>query len=894
MSGQKSEQNSYPSLNTATTTTASLNTTHTRQRILDNIVLIWLDANIDPLNEECQNTLSQLRNVVDNVNIFTDRNECVDLLTEIEDRKAFLVVSGTLSRQIIPLIHDIPQLHTIYIFGHNKSQHQQWSQEWIKIKGVHTDVEAICESLQHAKKQSNQNSMTVSFVAMDEDVSSPNLNQLEPSFMYTQIFKEILLEMKYNQQSIQDFTTYCRNSDYGSLTNITRFEKEYNAQLAIWWYTYPSFIFRLLNSALRLLEANTIINMGFFIHDLHHQIEELYKKQINSYHGKPFIVYRGQGLSSTDFEKLQTTKGGLMSFNNFLSTSKKREVPHGFAVGGLGETDMVGILFEMNIDPLVSSTPFAAIDEVSYYKTEEEILFSMHTVFRIGEVTKMDNDNPLYRVELKLTTDDDEQLRTLTERIRVETPGETEWERLGQLLLKLNQCDKAEELYKALLEQVSGDGKKALYYNCLGRVKNSQGDYEKAIGYFEQMLSICQKDLPPNHASLASLYNNIGAVYKNMGENSKAFSFYQKALEIQQKTLPPNHLDLATSYGNIALVYRNMGEYSKALSFYQKALEIRQKTLPSNHPDLATSYNNIGAVYYNTGEYSKALSFYQKAAEIEQKTLPPNHPDLATSYNNIGLVYLSMGEHSKALSFYQKAVEIRQKTLPPNHPYLATSYNNIGAVYYNTGEYSKALSFYRKALEIQQKTFPPNHPDLATSYNNIGLVYYNTGEYSKALSFYQKAFEIEQKNIPPNHPALAISYNNIGLVYCNMGEYSKALSFYQKALENRQKTLPLNHPSLATSYNNIGVVYYHMGQYSKALSFYEKSLEIQQKTFPPNHPDLATSYNNIAEVYKNMGEYSKALSYLERALNIFKNSLPENHPNIKIVQENIELLKQNL
>ena len=31
-------------------------------------------------------------------------------------------------------------------------------------------------------------------------------------------------------------------------------------------------------------------------------------------------------------------------------------------------------------------TSFAGIREVSYYQTEEEILFSMHTVFRIGEI----------------------------------------------------------------------------------------------------------------------------------------------------------------------------------------------------------------------------------------------------------------------------------------------------------------------------------------------------------------------------------------------------------------------------------------------------------------------------------------------------------------------------
>jgi hypothetical protein len=199
MSGQKSEHNSFPSQNTAATaTTASSNTSHTRQRILKNFVLIWLDVNVDPSYEECQNTLTQLQHVVNNVNIFTEPNKCADFITELEGVKAFLIMSGTLGQQIISLIHDIPQLHTIYIFGRNTLQHQQWSKAWIKIKRVCTEIASICESLQHAMRQSKQDYIPVSFAAIDKDAANQILNQLEPSFMYTQIFKEILVGMKHN------------------------------------------------------------------------------------------------------------------------------------------------------------------------------------------------------------------------------------------------------------------------------------------------------------------------------------------------------------------------------------------------------------------------------------------------------------------------------------------------------------------------------------------------------------------------------------------------------------------------------------------------------------------------------------------------------------------------
>jgi tetratricopeptide (TPR) repeat protein len=757
MGAHKSKQNSFPSSNTAAATTASSTTTHNHHRIVQNFLLIWVDANIDQSKKDCQNTLAHLGSIVNHVNVCTESEQCIQFLQSIGNEKAFVITSGSLGQHLVPNIHAMPQVDAIYIFCGNKSLQEEWAKKWDKVKGVHTDIKSICEGLQLAAKQCNEDSIAVSFMALGEGVSGQNLNQLEASFMYTQIFKEILFEMKHDRQAIKDLVTYCRklcDDNVGQLTIIEEFERDYRPKSSIWWYTRECFTYQMLNRALRNLEGDTIINMGFFIHDLHRQIEGLHKKQVSSYHGKPFIVYRGQGLLTTDFDKLQKSKGGLMSFNNFLSTSTVRKVSLGFAEGALGKTDTFGILFTMIIDPSVSSAPFAAIRDVSYIKNEEEILFSMHTVFRIGEITRMDKNNPLYQVELKVTADDDEQLRTLTERMRKETQGATGWQRLGQLLIKLSQFNKAEELYKVLLDQTSDEGEKAVYYNNLGLVKDNQGDYEKAIEYYEQ------------------------------------------GLEIWQKTLRPNHPEMGTSYNNIAVVYHYMGEYSKALSFYEKTKEIFEKTLPPNHPSLAISCNNIGGVYKNMGEYSKALSFNEKALEIHKKTLPPNHPLLAISYNNIGLVYDKMGEYSKALSFQEKSLEIRQKTLPPNHPDLATSYNGIAGMYQKKGDYSKALSFYEKLLEIRQKTLPLNHPDLAISYNNIGEVYRKMGEYSKALSFYEKSLKIKQKTIPPIHSSLATSYNNIGMVYTHMREYSKALSYFERALDIWQPSLPLNHPKL--------------------------------------------------------------------------------------------------
>ncbi|CAF5041876.1 unnamed protein product, partial [Rotaria sp. Silwood1] len=397
----------------------------------------------------------------------------------------------------------------------------------------------------------------------------------------------------------------------------------------------------MLNRGLRQMDVDIILKMGFFIRHLHQHIKELHSEQ----HGNMptiFQVFRGQGLSMEDFEKMKKTKGGLMSFNNFLSTSRNRKISlENFARPATNNPNSVGILFIMNIDTAIctkSSTSFAEVSKVGYYKDkEEEILFSTHAIFRIDRIERIPDNycDRLYEVNLTIVGNDNHELNTLTAHIRKDLGGRTGLSRLGFILIKVGEPAKAEQLYQILLAKASSDQDRAEYNYQLGWVYNNMGEYSKALLYYQKALNINEKILPPNHPDLASSYNNIGSVYYSMGEYSKALSSYERSLEIQKIALPSNHPDLAASYNNIGSVYDEMGEYSKALSSYERSLEIRKIALPPNHPDLAASYNNIGLVYYNMGEYSKALSSYERSLEIKKIALPPNHPSLANAYNNI-------------------------------------------------------------------------------------------------------------------------------------------------------------------------------------------------------------------------------------------------------------------
>ena len=862
------------------------------RRFFQDFYVVWLDEN----HENYRKSIIELKQLINNVDIFVDIDECIDFITDRPNKTAFMITSNKYIQQLLPVAKDISQLKSIYIFCQGNKTQANWSTECSKIFTGFTDIVSISEAIKQTLKDDEHNEVSISVSKSEDETSDTNKNVLDCTFMYTQILKEILLTIDFNQKYFEEFLKFCRDelaNDNKELRNVDKIQNEYYQHKPIWWYTRQSFLYSMVNKALRLMDIDNILKMGFFICDLHKNIADLHAEQFEQDTSSGlFTVYRGQGLSQVDFDQIRKSRDRLLAFNNFLSTSKNRQVSLNFINRTVIKTSPVPILFVMHIDSSIRRTPFANVVDVSAIKREEEVLFSMHSVFRIGATKKLHSDNRIWEVELVFTGENDPDLHVLTDNVRKQTAGLPGLYRLAQLMITIGRFDKAEEFYQSLLTQTKTPNERAVIFHQFGLIRALHGKYDEALEYSRKSLEIMKQSLPADHPTLATSYNNIGMAYEKMGEYSQALQYLQKSLEIMKKSLSADHPDLAASYNNIGLIYDSMNDYSQALQYHQKSLEIMKKSLPADHPTLATCYNNIGVIYEKMGEYSQALQYSRKSLEIRKQSLPADHPTLATSYNNIGMAYEKMGEYSQALEYHQKSVEIMKQSLPVDHPDLATCYNNIGVIYEKMGEYSQALQYSRKSLEIRKQSLPADHPTLATSYNNIGMVYEKMGEYSQALQYLQKSLEIMKKSLSADHPDLAASYNNIGLIYDSMNDYSQALQYHQKSLEIMKKSLPADHPDLATSYNNIGMVYEKMGEYSQALQYHQKSLEIMKKSLPADHPDLATSYNNIGLIYYYKKDYKRALEYLELALAIMEKSLVSNHSNIKTIKKSIEIVRK--
>jgi hypothetical protein len=100
---------------------------------LESFALLWLDAQVD-INEENRKAQKQLRNIINYLKTFDDENDCQQYILSVspQDRVVF-IVSGRLGQIIVPQVHHLRQIISIYVYCRNKQANELWSKNFTKV-----------------------------------------------------------------------------------------------------------------------------------------------------------------------------------------------------------------------------------------------------------------------------------------------------------------------------------------------------------------------------------------------------------------------------------------------------------------------------------------------------------------------------------------------------------------------------------------------------------------------------------------------------------------------------------------------------------------------------------------------------------------------------------------
>lgn len=484
------------------------------------------------------------------------------------------------------------------------------------------------------------------------DRSSISLNG---RYVYCQLLLDGLIKMEPKPEEKEKLIAICQRQYKGNkieLECLERFKTEYKAEDAISWYTKESFVYRMLNKALRVQNIELLTLFKFFIRDLYSEIEKRRCKE-------PARLYRVQSMSNEELQGLTHANGKLVSMNSFVSTSMDLNKALKFRQSG---SNLPQVMFQIDANPKIEGIkPFANVSSVSEFAKEREVLIMLGSVFRVMEVREDKNKTrgPMWIVRMTLCSDNEHDCKVIFEVMRNDIFGNGKEHTkvgFGQLLCKMGKHDEADQYFKKLLDEI--DHNHLDYAECyfyLGNLASERGHTNSSLEMHEQALKQKRRLLPANHPNIALSYNSIGNVHDKSGNHQKALQSYSEALTIYKKAYGEQHPDVAMCLNNIGISLQKSGKNSEALKYLLDALKMRQRCLVPEHLDVATSYNNLGIVYREIGMFDESLENFQLSLDIKTKSLPENHPSITASYENIAATYKKKGKNSQALNYYEKA-----------------------------------------------------------------------------------------------------------------------------------------------------------------------------------------------------------------------------------------------
>lgn len=228
---------------------------------------------------------STLEHIFCEVHVFRDREQIIDFIQQIETEQIFVIFSGDIDEDLVKIVHNFEQTIAIYILDKTKSLDEE-----IQLKKVQrncTSIDQLCQSIRQMKRETENNKTKVT-------ISTLNFDKIDPSFIYSQLLKDIFLKLQYIDEDRNIFAAFAK-SQYPTNSSVHKDIDEFqhnNTHSPIWWYTCESIFYSMVNGALRNQDIDILHKLGFFIRDLHEQLRQL---QTNVSLTSPTTVYRGQG-----------------------------------------------------------------------------------------------------------------------------------------------------------------------------------------------------------------------------------------------------------------------------------------------------------------------------------------------------------------------------------------------------------------------------------------------------------------------------------------------------------------------------------------------------------------------------------------------------------------------
>ncbi len=351
-----------------------------------------------------------------------------------------------------------------------------------------------------------------------------------------------------------------------------------------------------------------------------------------------------------------------------------------------------------------------------------------------------------------------------------------------------------------------------------GKSYKGMKQYEQALLYYEQSISLKENVLDSLNSGLAFAYDNFSKFLLEAENIGRAIHYEEKAINILEKSRTPHDVRLINLYTNLYNHYGIFKYYQKSLDVQYKVLRIYEKRYPSDDNRFPFLYRYIAENYIQTGDYAMALGCHENALAHYNSITDHNRSFVAQNYKDLAAIYLLMGDISNAMMYFEKILSLAYS---PGKEESAFVFYNIANQVTSSVMYKvnlqDALEYQLKTLPILESRLDPKSQYLLHAVHMTGFVYMILDDYQTALGYLEKAVDIDTTKIK-NYGYLAFAYNNLAytLIHLNRGTESEK---YFNLSENIS-------PQNSWLFRNKAVWYATQNKKKEALEALEKSVEL--------------------------------------------------------------------
>jgi tetratricopeptide (TPR) repeat protein len=409
-------------------------------------------------------------------------------------------------------------------------------------------------------------------------------------------------------------------------------------------------------------------------------------------------------------------------------------------------------------------------------------------------------------------------------------------------------------------------------YSCIGVLffNLATPDTESALRAFKKSFEIYQSNPTTcTNSEMATLLNNFGRVFYLKGEFERAIGFYQQALAIRCQELGDNAIDVAATRYNLGNAYHKTQDLRHAMSCYDEFIRIAEECLGLKTREVAFVYKCKAEILQEINDVDSALKHYNKALLLTKAALGDGHREVGCILNKAGNLCFEQGKYQEALRYYLWGLEIENNHPNRDQNLILVTLTNIAQTHKHLGRIELALAFYREVYTVQTKVKKADTLEIASTLSSIGLMLYHLKHYEEAFETYQEALRIRRDYYGTDENTdVASSLNAIGLVLFKQGMYELCMHCFNECLEIRRNILGPDHSELAMVWYNLASVYFETGDDEAALKLYDEALRIERATLGDHHPDIVLTMIHLGQVKQQCGLLEDAITVFEEAIRI--------------------------